>query len=568
MIWSGRLSWLRGSIAWMAAGVCISVTMLTWYGYQGIREWQHSSTLLTARRANETADLLVTALTRDMRSVQDSVLTSPRLDEFTFDPPQDLSNVVAGAFARYPYPESFFGWHGAANPRTVWFFNRADRPPAWTAPAAIPTRFPVTIAGNEEIADQLISRIARDASGGQRFSCFEVRLGDADYQIVAALRYRDAFREQLDRVFGFTVNLQWVRTNYFPELTSQVAHIGSTGTGLDLAVLDDRDRLITSTQASVRAGQPNRRPFELLFFDPRLVALQLPADLPRRLWFVQVTVARDPTLSAAIHAADRTLAVAALAAVALAVGLVLTGRAARTTAQLAEMRSEFVSTVTHELKTPIATIRAAGDTLASGRIPNADTSREYAHIVVQEAKRLARLVDNLLAYARITDVTDAYSFEPMSVCEIVSEVLDGFRSQLRNGGFDIELDIPHLPPIYADRTAVELLFDNLIDNAIRYSDKTKWMRIRAYPADRFVAVEIADRGIGIPDDEIGRVTRKFVRGRLARSGGSGLGLAIATRIATDHGGAITIASTLGAGTTVTASLPMAADDDAKADSGR
>jgi len=98
----------------MAVGVCVCVTMLTWYGYRGIREWQRSSVQLTMRRSNETADLLVTALTRDMHGVQDSVLASARLDESMLDPPYDLFNVAAGAFARYPYPESFFAWKGEA----------------------------------------------------------------------------------------------------------------------------------------------------------------------------------------------------------------------------------------------------------------------------------------------------------------------------------------------------------------------------------------------------------------------------------------------------------------------
>jgi signal transduction histidine kinase len=552
----------------MAAGVCVSVSLLSWYGFEGVREWQHSSALLTARRANETADLLVTALTRDMRSVQDLVLTSPRVNEFVFDPPQDLSIVVAGAFARFPYPESFFGWNGDADAGAVWFFNRADRPPTWMPHAPASTGFPVTIAGNVAVARQLMTRIARDSARGERFSCFELRLGGADYQIVTALRYRDPLHERLDRVFGFTVNLEWVRANYFPELASEVAHIGSTGAGLDLAIVDDHERVVTSTQAAVRSSQPNRRSFELLFFDPILVALRAPSDLPRRLWFVEVAVTRDPTLSAAINAADRMLGVAAFAAIALAAGLVLTGRAARTAAQLADMRSEFVSTVTHELKTPIATIRAAGDTLASGRISNADTSREYAQMVVQESKRLARLVDNLLAYARIVDLTEAYSFEPVSIHDFVTEVLDRFAAQLRRNGFQVEVDIPERLSVVGDRTALELLFDNLIDNAIRYSDQAKHIHVQARTVDRFVLVEVADRGMGIPEDEIGRVVRKFVRGRFARSGGSGLGLAIASRIATDHGGSLSLASTLGQGTTVTVALPIASNDDDKTSLGR
>ncbi len=460
-------------MAWMAAGVCVSIAVLTSFGYHAIREWQRSSTLLAARRADETAERLVTALTRDMRGVQDLVLSSPHSNEFMLDPPYDLSNLVASAFARYPYPESFFSWRTTATPARVLFFNRSDRPPSWMAASANPTRFPVTVSANPDAASRFLARIERDVAASQRFSIFELQLDGASYQVVSRLLYRDPFREQLEGVFGFTVNLDWVRRHYFPELANQVAHIGTTGTGLDLAVIDDAGGLVTRTQPDIRTGPANQRPFALMFFDPRLVLLNPPPDLPNRTWIVQVAVARDPTLLAAIHGADRTLIISALAAVALAVGLVLTGRAARQGAKLAEMRSEFVSTVTHELKTPIATIRAAGDTLASGRIATPEASREYAQMVVQEAKRLTRLVDNLLAYARVTDVADIYSFETTQVDLLVSEALDGSRSHLMAARFEVDVDVPGaLPAVRADRTAIELLLDNLIDNAIRYSDRS------------------------------------------------------------------------------------------------
>jgi signal transduction histidine kinase len=568
MTWHAGLSRISRSTAWMAGGVCVSVIMLTWYGYYAIREWQRSSTELAERRANETADLLVTALTRDMRGVQDSILTFARWDDVLADSPDDVSSLVAGAFARYPYPETFFAWRNSA-PSEVWFFNRSERRPDWISPVALPTRFPVIVSNKPYMGDQLMARIRRDAAQGRRFSAFETRLGAADYQVVARLLYGDAFRERLERVFGFTVNLNWVRTNYFPELTKQVAEIGTTGAGLDLAVRDERDELVTSTQPEVRTGRPNQRPFALLFFDPRLVALDQPADLPRRLWAVEVAVARDPTLTAAIKGADRTLIIAALAAVSLAVSLVFTGRALRAGANLAEMRTEFVSTVTHELKTPIATIRAAGDTLLAGRVANAETAREYAQMVVQEAKRLTRLVDNLLAYARVTDVADVYSFEPLSIDQLVHDVLERFRPLLDASGFHVIVDVPEIvPAIRADRTAMELLLDNVVDNAIRYSGDGRLLKIAARRADPFVRIEVTDEGIGIPDDEIERVTRKFVRGRLATSGGSGLGLAIASRIAKDHGGRIAIVSRVRQATCVTVSIPIATHDGKEANSHR
>ena len=107
-----------------------------------------------------------------------------------------------------------------------------------------------------------------------------------------------------------------------------------------------------------------------------------------------------------------------------------------------------------------------------------------------------------------------------------------------------------------DRLALRLLFDNLIDNALRYSEQNRTIHVRAYQEDNAVQIEVTDSGIGIPAEEISNVTRRFVRGRRSPSGGSGLGLAIAARIAADHSGA---ASSLSEAwflkTTVTVTLP-------------
>jgi signal transduction histidine kinase len=548
---------IRGA-GWMAAGVCVSVGILTWFGYRAIREWQRSSTLLVERHADEAADLLVMALTRDMRAVQKSVLTSPESGVFTLDPPYDLINVAASAFARYPYPEAFFAAQDLSTPSSLVFFTRSDRPPAWVESETARNRFPVTVHSDAAIASALAARLASDASHGRRFSTFQMQLGGVAYQVIARLMFQDPFRERVDGVFGFIVNMPWVRGHYFPELTNQVARMGGAASGLALSIVDARGAAVAATESVAVPGPMSRRTFPVVFFDPLLVAPEPATDMPTEQWTVRVSAAADPTLAAAIQGADRTLIIAALAAASLAIGFVLSARAVRASANLAELRSDFVATVTHELKTPIAAIRAMGDTLVSGRVSNSDTQREYAQMVVQESKRLTRLVDNLLALSRITDVADAYSFEPVAIDAVVEEALQEFRHQLAAGGFDIEIDVaPDVPLVRGDRTALSLMLDNLVDNAIRYSVERRSLRIAA-TADStgMVALTVADAGRGISDDEIDLVTKKFVRGRHATSGGSGLGLAIVKRIARDHGGDLAIRSQLNAGTTVTVRIPV------------
>ena len=552
----GRASRRLTSI--LVAAVGLAIVGFAWFGYRAVAGWRHSATLLASQRAAEAADRLVTALGRDMRGVQTTVLNSAQLDEFMLDPPYDVRALAASAFARYPYPESFFAWRGAAAPAAVVFLNRSDRRPAWMPGAAGPNRFPVIVEYDPVVAGLLMRRIQRDAMGRRRFSVFEILLGGTRYQVVARLLYRDPLREQLEGVFGFTVDLEWARRSYFPEVTRQVARIGEAGAGRALAVFDERGARVAGTSADAPREPTTRRAFPLFFFDPGLVAQEAPADLGVRRWIAAAAGGGDPTLTEAIQGSSTTLVIAGIAAVTLAAGLLLTLRAARSSAQLADLRSEFVQTVTHELKTPIASIRTAGDSIARGRVSSPEALTHYAQLVVQESKRLTRLVDNLLAYARVTDVTEVYTMEPLDVHVLVGEVLDGFRSVLSEANFDLHVELAaDLPRVRADRTACALLLDNLVDNAIRYSTSEKWLTVRAARAGKAVVIDVIDRGMGIPSDEIAQVTRRFFRGRGVRTGGSGLGLAIADRIARDHGGRLTIESEAGAGTKVRLTLPAA-----------
>ena len=104
------------------------------------------------------------------------------------------------------------------------------------------------------------------------------------------------------------------------------------------------------------------------------------------------------------------------------------------------MRSDFVSTVTHELKTPIATIRAAAETLSKGQL-SSETFQGYGRLVTLEAKRLGRLVENLLAYARITDVADVYAFESLEIGVLFKDIQQEFEAQLDEAGFDLQINI-------------------------------------------------------------------------------------------------------------------------------
>ncbi len=544
---------------WLVAGVGISMALTVSISYRAVTEWQRTAAQLAERRAETSVDLLVSALNRDMSAVQLSLLSGPNPDEIALS--LDSVDLVASTFARYPYPEVFFTWRNSSSSASVTFFSRTDRNPSWMPQQRASNPSPVTIGIQPSIARPLLERMQRDAALGYRYAIFNIDLESRQYQVVALLSYADPFREQLKAASGFMVDLAWVRRNYFRELTHQVEGIGRTDARVALMIVDAHGDVIVDAQPGVHGNPVGRRQFPLFFFDRRVVAANWPQDLDREAWTAQAFVSQDPTLIAANTGARRTLAIVSVTTLVLAIGIILTVHAVRRTAQLAEMQSTFVSTVTHELKAPLALLQVTSQTFATDRGITPEVTRKHGRLALHEVKRLRRLIDNLLAYARITDVTEVYTFEPLDTGELVDLTLRDFASQLEYGGFDVRVDVPaDLPPVRADRSAMSLAFGNLIDNAIRYSRERRQLDIEASCNGKdFVVLHVSDKGVGISDDEIPNLTRRFFRGRRADLGGTGLGLAIVDRIVTDHGGTLAFKSTVGEGTTVTVELPLAKD---------
>ena len=398
----------------------VSVALLGAFTYRATHEWQRSATLLAERRAQQGADLLALALTRDMRAAQASVLSSQDWNGSSGESASEASRLLASAFARFPYPEVFFSWREDAPKNSVQFFARLDRKPSWIDSEPNEDEFPVAIGSSVPIAKRLVDRIVGDARHQRRFSIFDTGIDGIAYQVVCRLRYADPAQEHLQSIVGFMVNLDWAREHYFTNIVQQVARIAGTDSALAFSLAPTAEGE-GSAAAADGAPPEGRRALLIAFFDPLLVAIDRPADLNLEQWTIRAVAARDEMLHATSTGARRTLFVTALAAIVFTAGLALSLRAMREHANLAQLRADFVSTVTHELKTPVATIRAAGDTLVSHRVTISDNSRKYAHIVVEQTKQLTRLLDNLLAYARITDVTETYSFRRTEVSQLVDK---------------------------------------------------------------------------------------------------------------------------------------------------
>ena len=243
----------------------------------------------------------------------------------------------------------------------------------------------------------------------------------------------------------------------------------------------------------------------------------------------------------------------------LAGGIFLTYRNVSKEMALARLKSDFVSNVSHELRTPLALIRLYAETLELGRLTGPSKHQEYYSIIRKESERLTALINNILDFSRIEAGRKEYEFRETDMCELVRNTLESYRYQIEQNGFTFEEKIAEVPPLNVDREAMARSLVNLVNNALKYSQDRKHIRVNLYREDGTVKLEVVDQGIGIPANEQHRIFEKFYRvgdPLVHNTKGSGLGLSLVQHIARAHGGDVVVESTPGAGSKFTITLPL------------
>ena len=244
----------------------------------------------------------------------------------------------------------------------------------------------------------------------------------------------------------------------------------------------------------------------------------------------------------------------------LAGGILLTYRNVNREMACAKLKSDFVANVSHELRTPLALIRLYAETLEMGRLHTEEKYQEYYRIIRKESERLTGLINNILDFSRIEAGRKEYSFRETDLGELVRNTLDAYRFQIEQNGFAYQENIAaNLPPVQVDREAIARSLLNLVNNAIKYSQKDKYLSVNLYRANGSVKLEVIDHGIGIPRGEQSKIFEKFYRAGdplVHNTKGSGLGLSLVRHIALAHGGQVWVESTPGQGSKFTMTLPV------------
>ncbi len=227
--------------------------------------------------------------------------------------------------------------------------------------------------------------------------------------------------------------------------------------------------------------------------------------------------------------------------------------------KLDNMRKEFVANVSHELKTPITTIKSYTETLMENEVDK-DTNQKFLSVIDSESDRMARLVRDLLQLSNIDYNKTNWKRTEISISNMLKDIISKLALLIKEKAHKIELNIEeNLPNIVADKDGIEQVILNIISNAIKYTEDNGEINISASTKDDDLVLRVKDNGIGIPKDDQERIFERFYRvekGRSREMGGTGLGLSIAREIIDAHGGQIHIDSVFGQGTEITIILPL------------
>ena len=320
-----------------------------------------------------------------------------------------------------------------------------------------------------------------------------------------------------------------------------------------LTLVDEQGRPLAAPEES--EPRDYRRPF---------VARELSAVLP--LWEAAAYLTDPGAVTSRAGRVARILwALISILFVSILVGGILVLRAVRAEVLLARQKTGFVANVSHELKTPLTSIRMFAEMLKSGRQESEGKRLQYLSLMVSESERLTRLINNVLDFSRMEQGRKCYAKERVDLVALCRELVENQRPRYEHNGFDLQLRSEPSGEatmwVEGDPESLKQSLLNLLSNAEKYSDEQKAIEVEIRRDQSWVCVDVMDRGRGVPASQAGQIFEEFYRGDdslTAKVRGSGLGLSITRRILRDHGGDVLYLPREGGGSIFRIQLPAAA----------
>ena len=552
---------VRAGLVWLA--IMVPLCVLFWLQWRSLDSFEAASAQVLKQGSRALAEQVAARIQRDFKSPAFNVLE--RVDH------NDVRELRLDTIAarlndlqrNEPLLDTFFLWSSVApsgGGRDVLFFTAEGHA---GAPAEM-NRF----TEDPALSQLVLDRSREFASIHANFALAEITYQSRTYEVVYHFLYALPERSELQSFLGFMVDSAWLRDAYFKSVvgSDEVTRRQLAGfSPLLVSIVDDRDQEVFRSGRSLLGEYEDEVRFPYLFYDVDIVESLAPFRPTLRYWRVR-TAFEDGSIAAIVRGqTNRQRLLWLIVAFVAAAGVALSARAAIREVRLAEMKSDFVASVSHELKTPLAKIQLFADTLKSGRVRSPEKLQEYAEIISSQAIKLSLQIARILDFGRIEAGRDRYEMEEIDVRAVLSSALRSFEHQLSQNDFDVKLDVPEVEvPLNGNAEKLQQVFENLITNAMKYSESTHRLHVKLHQVNGHVRVDFTDGGIGIAKHDQRKIFRKFYRGRQPRSKavtGSGLGLAIVDQIVRAHGGRVTVDSAPGQGSTFAVILPAHSEAD-------
>jgi signal transduction histidine kinase len=538
--------------AGLAIAVAIPVAVLFYFQFRSIADLGRSSAVVLRQLSQETADSLTKNIKDALKAPYiNTMLGVPQQQTEPFNLPAIAKTFDEGLIAQ-PYVSRYYVWSDATveHRDELLAYDREGH----AFHAGVPE------------ADLLVRRFRELAPQKRAISVFEGTIDGRRTYFQAQLRFTFPSRDKLTSFVAFRVDAERLRRDYFPAfIAAKLATVeGPSGfPPLSVTVFDDDNRVIFPADGKAATTYVDERTFPLAFFDPELQRFIAPEGHKQETWRVRTGYGNQsiPAIIAARARPQRAM-MAMLAGV-MAIGVFFVARAAAREVRVAEMKSSFVSSVSHDLKTPLALIQLFAETLELGRLKSTDRAQEYYRIINSEARKLTRLINNLLDFSKIEAGLRSYTRVPVNLTELTRGVLESLESQFQHNRFTVTSHLGREVPVLIDSEAAVQALENLISNAMKYSPEHREITVDVDREGGYGVVRVTDRGIGVPARLQSRIFRKFYRIQTdAGSGpqGTGLGLAIVDHVMRGHAGFVRVDSEPGRGSTFTLHFPLYAGE--------
>jgi signal transduction histidine kinase len=515
--------------------------------------------------ARNAAELTAQQIQRDFKSPVFNLLEQidhPAIKNFDV---AAIAETLERRGPQFPMIATFFVWNAASTdePPSVLFFSisptpvgRADR-----ANAAAGEEAADRFYRDPALATLLQAQARQQAPLRKNYAFAYLSVEGHTHHAVIHFIYDEAERSRLRGFVGFLADTEHLRRHYFRDLASRWSVTSQRDyPALAFSILDAQGVEVARLGRSLRDEYDAEARFPLLFFDIDLFEPLSPLHSDVHYWTVR-TGYEEGQIAALAHRETMPQRWAWLFfGLVAVVGIVLTARATARDMLLAHMKSEFVASVSHDLKTPLAKIQLFADTLQSGRVRSREKAENYYRVISAQARKLSIMIGELLDFSKIESGVREYPLEELDLCAVLRSTLEMFEDELSRGQFTVEIDIPDSEvPVLANGEGLQQLFANLISNALKYSPNERFLQVALSTANGWARIELTDHGIGIPRGEQQKIFGKFYRGKGAvamAATGSGIGLAIAENVVNAHEGTISVNSVPGQGSTFVVDLPL------------